>query len=108
MNMQNKQETQRNKYNAFLRECANQTPVASGKLTIERHNDEDSWITYGFEDLMLWDVNRQKHISLGSNDKFKVTAEDYETAKSEFWARWSIFTKRAFNLPYIKIETTNI
>lgn len=93
-----------NSWKAFIRECDNREIVANGKLTIER--DDDSWTTYGFEDLILW--NGKTHISLGSNDKFKVTAEDYETAKSEFWQRWSIFIKRALKLDYVKIEATNL
>lgn len=67
-----------------------------GKFTTER--DDDGWVIYGFEDLRVWDPNLKVYVHLHPTnpDKFKVLAEDYDTAKSEFWARWNIYCSKMF------------
>lgn len=81
----------------------NMLTVARGTFITERENDT---VTFGVRDLHVWLPNLQREINLTLNapDKFTVTAEDFETASSEFWARWKIFCSRAFKKSFIKIE----
>jgi len=75
-----------------------------GERVIER--DEDGWVTFGFKNLRAWLPKDQKHVPLSNDpDKFLVTAENFETASSEFYARWKIYVQRRFKLPYVNIES---
>jgi len=58
---------------------------------------EDDTVIYSFQDPMLWDPKTQNHTSLSTDpDKFSTIAEDFETAKSEFWFKWNTYSKRRF------------
>jgi hypothetical protein len=77
--------------------------MAIGTLYVE-HNE--GTVTYGFQDLNVWIPKENNYRTLTSedNDKFLVTACDFETAKAEFWGRWRIFTRSAFGENFIRIE----
>jgi len=83
---------------------ANNSFAAEGKLIVT--NNDDNTVTYGFTDLRVWNplTKVNKNLTVNDADKFLVTQESYELAKSEFWGRWKIFIQHLFKCNYIKID----
>ena len=76
-----------------------------GTLTHERDGD---LVTYKLIDAQYWCVTKQTWMSLSPDpDKFQVTTEDFETSRTEFWARFKQYVRTRFNR-YILTEFTHI
>jgi len=84
----------------------NHITTARGTHTII---NENNMVTYGFTDVQFWIPSKQSWIPASQDpDKFLIVAEDFETASSEFWARWKIYMSKRFpSLTYINLEPTN-
>jgi hypothetical protein len=65
-------------------------------------NNDDKTITYGFKNLQYWSPSTESYLTLP--DKFYVTCDDYDTASTEFYARWSTYCFKRFSTPYVPIE----
>lgn len=66
--------------------------------------DGENMITFGFKDLMVYCPTTLQWFGLP--DIFYVKAHDFDTASSEFWARWKIYISKRFNLHRLQIDYT--
>lgn len=80
---------------------ANNHYGAEGTLFIDNDTDHHIYI-YGMRDLRVWNPQTKSWIDLP--DKFYVTQDDPELARSEFYARWKIYIQKRFRTNYIRIE----
>jgi hypothetical protein len=83
----------------------NSTSVIYGEFEILR--DEDTAVTIYLRNPQFFNPQTQQVLplsdSLKNPDKFQVTAEDLQLAKSEFFARWKRYIAKKFNR-YIPLE----
>ena len=87
--------------------------IITGAQHIERlsdtqsRDDHDSGLTdnsiaFGFKSLTITKKGITRPLSK-DDDKFIAYGATLEEARQTFWARWSIFCKRAFNRNYVPI-----
>jgi len=79
------------------------TPYVERIADTQSRDDHDSGLTsteyaFGYKDLTINGKPLTK-----DEDKFIVYANDLSVARAEFWGRWQIFIKRAFNRNFVPI-----
>lgn len=77
--------------------------ITAARGTPVREVESDQAV-YGYTNISFWIPSIQAWIPTQSPDKFLIIAEDLDTAKIEFWARWKTYCLNRFKLSYIQLE----
>lgn len=61
-------------------------------------------VAFGYKSMTIYDTTTKVSTPLSrDDDKFIVYSENFESARSEFWARWKQYVQRRFNRDFIPI-----